>query len=247
MLKPDLTLKNYSTFFSHPMYFKSMKRTLEVTAIVTAISILIGYPTAYFIALGTGVRFHSFLLFMVILPSWSSLLIRSFSWMSILRDDGLLNSFLKATRIVPQPPTLLYTETGVIVGLLHIYLPFMIMPIYSSLKNLDLSLLEAAKDLGANAFRAFLRVTLPLSFSGIITGTFLVALPVFGAFITPKILGGTKDVMIGNLVEIQFKEIFNWPFGAAVGTIVTLLVLVTMFLFNKYIGAEQLYGPGKGR
>ncbi len=247
MMKSDWTLRNYLKFFAHHMYLQSLQRTLEVTLLVTGISLLFAYPVAYFVAIFVDKRMQGLLLFLIILPSWTSLLIRSFSWMSVLRSEGFLDKLLLSVGFISQPMSLLYSKTAVVIGLIHIYLPFMILPIYSNLRNLDLSLLDAARDLGATAFRAFLRVTLPLSFPGIATGVFLVALPVFGAFVTPKILGGTGDVMIGNVIEIQFKGVFNWPFGAAIASMVALLLLASMFAFNRFVGMERLSGSsGKG-
>ena len=247
LMQSDFTLQNYLTFFSHFMYFHSLFRTVQITVVVTIVSLLLAYPTAYFIAFSVNPKIQSFLLFLVILPSWSSLLIRTYSWMSVLRVDGFLDSVLQSAHLTSQPLNLLYSKTAVIIGLVHIYLPFMILPIYSNLKNLDMSLLDAARALGASASRAFLRVTLPLSFPGIATGVFLVGLPSFGAFVIPKILGGTSDVMIGNVIDMQFKEVFNWPFGAAVAGMMTLMLLLSMYLFNRFIGLERLSGSTKER
>ena len=241
ILKPDFTFSNYLIFFSKYMYLQSFLRTLEVTIIVVFITLVCAYPTCYFLAFFVQPKFQTFILFLVILPSWSSLLIRTFSWMVVLRPNGFIDYILNFMELYDQPLNLLYTKTAAIIGLVHIYLPFMILPIYSCLKNFDLSLISTARSLGASPIRAFLRITLPLSLSGVITGIFLVSLPVFGAFITPKLLGGTRDIMLGNVIEMQFKDLYNWPFGAAISSIITLILLLSLFLFNKFIGLNKLF------
>jgi spermidine/putrescine transport system permease protein len=247
MMKADFNFNNYATFFSHFMYFQSFIRTIEITFKVTLITLILAYPTAYYIAFYVNPKIQSFLIFLIILPSWSSLLIRTFSWMSVLRADGFLDTIFKSIHLISEPLNILYTEKAVVLGLVHIYLPFMILPIFSNLKNFDISLLNAARVLGATSLRAFLRITLPISLPGIVTGVFLVGLPSFGAFIIPKLLGGTSDIMIGNVIEMQFKDVFNWPFGAAVAGIMTLILVISMYLFNRFIGLELISGAAKKR
>jgi spermidine/putrescine transport system permease protein len=222
----DLTLENYRLILTDPLYYQSIFNSVEVTMIVSIICLIVGYPVAYFIAIQAPVRWQAALLLLVILPEWTSLLIRSFSWVMVLRPNGLLDWMVERTGLVSGSLDLLYTRPAVIIGLVHIYLPFMVLGIHASLRSLDLSLVAAARDLGATSFSAFRRVVLPLTLPGIATGLSLVALPVFGAFITPRILGGTSEVLIGNLVEIQFKQLANWPLGAALATVVSLVLLL---------------------
>lgn len=241
ILRPDFTFSNYLLFFSKYMYLQSLIRTLEVTIVVVFVTVVCAYPTCYFLAFFVPPKLQTFFLFLVILPSWSSLLIRTFSWMVVLRQNGFLDYILNLMGLYDEPTNLLYTKTAAIIGLVHIYLPFMILPIYSCLKNFDVTLVSAARSLGASPFRAFLRITLPLSMSGVITGVFLVSLPVFGAFITPKLLGGTRDIMLGNVIEMQFKDLYNWPFGAAISSIITLILLLSLYVFNKFVGLNKIF------
>jgi ABC-type spermidine/putrescine transport system permease subunit I len=238
LMKPSLTLKNYIEFFSKTLYLEILRRTAEITVLATAIGLVVAYPIAYYVAILADKTWQPMLLFLIILPFWSSLLIRTFSWMTVLRENGFLDRLLLDLGLVSAPLSLLYSKTAVVIGLVHVFLPFMILPIYASLRNLDLALLEAARDLGATPLRAFVRVTLPLSLPGVAAGVLLFGLPAFGAFITPKLLGGTGDVMIGNVIEIQFKGIFNWPLGASVAALVTVLMLAGAFVFRRVIGVR---------
>ncbi|MGS1096345.1 ABC transporter permease (plasmid) [Aquamicrobium terrae] len=222
----DFTFDNYRLIFTDPLYYNSIFNSLEVMVTVSVICLLVGYPVAYFIAVQAPPRWQALLLLLVILPQWTSLLIRSFSWIAVLRPNGLIDWALTGIGITSQPLDLLYSRTAVIIGLVHIYMPFMILGVHASLKALDLSLISAARDLGATPFSAFRRVVLPLTMPGISTGLILVALPVLGAFLTPRILGGSSEVLIGNLIEIQFKQLANWPLGAALGALVSVALLI---------------------
>ncbi len=224
--KAILTLENYRLVFTDPLYYGSVLNSVEITVMVSTICLLIGYPVAFFIAVQAPARWRAALLLLVILPQWTSLLIRSFSWITVLRPNGVIDWPLRHLGLTNAPLDLLYTRPAVIVGLTHIYLPFMILGIHASLSALDLSLIAAARDLGATPLSAFRRVVLPLTMPGVATGLSLVALPVFGAFITPRLLGGTSEVLIGNLIEIQFKQLANWPRGAALGAIVSAVLLL---------------------
>ena len=220
-----LTLENYRLVFTDPLYYGGLLKSVEITVMVSLICLLIGYPVAFFIAVQAPARWRALLLLLVILPQWTSLLIRSFSWITVLRPNGVIDWALLHIGLTRAPLDLLYTRTAVIIGLTHIYLPFMILGVHASLRALDLSLIAAARDLGATPFSAFRRVVLPLTLPGVATGLSLVALPVFGAFITPRILGGSSEVLIGNLIEVQFKQLANWPLGAALGAIVSAALL----------------------
>ena len=240
MMVQDFTLSNYMRFFQQPVFLGSLGRTVEITLAFSSISLVLSYPVAYFIAIKASPRWQLVLLFLVVLPSWTSFLIRNFSWMAVLRTNGFLDTILMDMGVIAEPASLLYTRPAVIIGLLHSYMPIMILGIYAGLRTLDMSLLEAARDLGATAARAFLRVTLPLSFPGIATGILLGGVPVLGSFLTPQILGGPGDLLIGNLIEIQFKEAFNWPLGAAMASVVTIVLLTGVFIFNRYVGLAGL-------
>jgi len=193
-----------------------------LTAVLCA---LMGFPVAYTIALRVPARWRSTLLLLVIIPFWTSFLVRTYAWMIILRTEGLVNSLLLWFRIVEEPIRLLYTPLAVFAGLVYGELPLMILPLYVVLQRLDPTLLEAAKDLGAGRWRTFLKVTLPLSLPGLAAGAALVFIASVGAFITPDLLGGAQTMMVGNLVQKQFAVVRDQPFGAAVAVLLTLVVL----------------------
>jgi spermidine/putrescine transport system permease protein len=179
-------------------------------------------------------------LFLVILPFWTSFLVRTYAWMFLLRDTGLLNTILQSLHLIGEPLPLLYNNGAVLLGLVYGYLPFMILPLYSTLERLDPSLLEAAADLGAKPFTALLRVVIPLSAPGIRAGSILVFIPCVGAFLTPDLLGGGKTVMIGNLVQNQFTTARDWPFGSAISLAVMAIVVLLMIVFLRRDTEEAL-------
>ena len=224
------TFEHYSRFFD-PLYLDILVRTLVWAAACTAICLLLGYPVAYVIARSN--RWRNLLLFLVILPFWTSFLVRTFALIFLLRDTGFINTLLLQFGIVSQPLTLLYTPFAVMTGLVYGFLPFMILPIYASLEKVDQSLLEAAEVLGARAPARFLQVILPLSLPGVVAGSLLVFIPALGSFLTPDLLGGAKQLMLGNLVQNQFSSARNWPFGSAASFIVMGLVLLALVLYLR--------------
>jgi spermidine/putrescine transport system permease protein len=231
--KIGFTLENFELILTDSLYYRSILNSVEITLIVSVICLLIGYPVAYFIAIQAPSRWQEVLLFLVILPQWTSLLIRSFSWIAILRPNGALDWALQGAGLTHASLDLLFTRTAVVIGLVHIYLPFMILGVHASLRSLDLNLIAASRDLGATFASSFRRVVLPLTLPGIATGLSLVALPVFGAFITPRILGGNSEVLIGSLIELQFRQLANWPLGAALGTIVCAVLLIGVLVLGR--------------
>jgi len=237
-VKLIFTWENYQRFVD-PLYLRILARTFRVSFLVTLILLIIGYPVAYKIARSEK-RWRNILLFLVILPFWTSDLIRTYAWMLILRDTGLLNNLLLYLHITREPLTLLYTEGAILLGLVYVYLPFMVLPLYASIEKLDQSLLEAAEDLGASPFWRFLKVTVPLTKSGILAGSLLVFIPSVGAFVVPDLLGGAKTMMIGNLVQLQFGSARNWPFGSAVSFILMIMVLLAVFSYLKFAGGEEV-------
>jgi spermidine/putrescine transport system permease protein len=224
------TLEHYSRFFD-PLYLDILQRTFVWSVGCTVICLLLGYPVAYVIA--RGGRWKNFLLFLVVLPFWTSFLVRTFAMIFLMRDTGLINNWLLKLGVIDAPITMLYTPFAVMVGLVYGFLPFMILPIYASLEKLDLSLLEAAEVLGARPFARFRRVTLPLSMPGVVAGCLLVFIPALGSFLTSDLLGGAKQMMVGNLVQNQFSAARNWPFGSAASFIVMALVLVAVMVYLR--------------
>lgn len=229
-VESGFTLESYARFFD-PLYLRILARTLGLAALTTAICLVVGYPMAYAIA-GAG-RWKHALLFLVVLPFWTSFLVRTYAIMFLLRDTGLVNSALMAIGVIERPITLLYTPGAVLAGLVYGYLPFMVLPVYASLEKLDPALLEAAESLGARPTARFVRVTLPLSLPGIVAGCLLVFVPSLGAFLTPDLLGGAKQVMIGNLVQQQFGSARDWPFGAAVSFVLMAVVIASVYAFLR--------------
>jgi len=224
------TLEHYARFFD-PLYLDVLRRTFAWSVACTVICLLLGYPVAYVIT--RSGRWRNLLLFLVVLPFWTSFLVRTFAMIFLMRDTGLINNWLLKLGIVDQSLTILYTPFAVMVGLVYGFLPFMILPIYASLEKLDLSLLEAAEVLGARPRARFRRVTLPLSMPGVVAGCLLVFIPALGSFLTADLLGGAKEMMIGNLVQNQFSAARNWPFGSAASFIVMALVLAAVLLYFR--------------
>ncbi len=231
------TWENYTRFVD-PLYLKILLRTFRISFITTVILLFIGYPMAYRIARADK-RWRNILLFLVILPFWTSDLIRTYAWMLILRDTGLLNGLLRYLHIIREPLSLLYTESAILLGLTYVYLPFMVLPLYASIERLDPSLLEAAEDLGATPFWRFLKVTMPLTKSGIMAGSLLVFIPSVGVFVVSDLLGGAKVMMIGNLVQLQFGPARNWPFGSAASFILMAIVLFAVFAYIRFAGGKE--------
>jgi spermidine/putrescine transport system permease protein len=195
------------------------------------VCLLLGYPVAYLVA--RAGRWRAVLLFLVVLPFWTSFLVRTFAMIFLLRDSGLVNTVLLGLGLIEAPLTLLYTPFAVLLGLVYGFLPFMILPIYASLEKLDPTLLEAAETLGATPMARFWRITLPLSLPGVVAGCFLVFIPAMGSFLTSDLLGGAKELMIGNLIQNQFAAARNWPFGSAASFVVTALVLVSVAAYLR--------------
>jgi spermidine/putrescine transport system permease protein len=224
------TLEHYTRFFD-PLYLEILRRTFVWSVACTVVCLFLGYPVAYVIA--RGGRWKNLLLFLVVLPFWTSFLVRTFAMIFLMRDTGLINNWLLKLGLIDESITMLYTPFAVMVGLVYGFLPFMILPIYASLEKLDLSLLEAAEVLGARPFERFRRVILPLSMPGVVAGSLLVFIPALGSFLTSDLLGGAKQLMIGNLVQNQFSSARNWPFGSAASFIVMALVLVAVMVYLR--------------
>jgi spermidine/putrescine transport system permease protein len=225
------TLENWAGV-GDPVYLRIVVRSILYAGITTAICLLAGYPVAYLIG-RSDPRWRNLLLMAVMVPFWTSFLIRTYAWVTILKSEGLLNSLLLQLRLIPAPLEMLYTPGAVVLGLVYTFLPFMILPIYSSVEKLDGALIEAALDLGAGPLRAFSRVIVPLTTPGIAAGVLLVFVPALGIYAVNDILGGGRVDMIGNIIENQFKAARNWPFGAALGTTLLIAFAVIYGLVNR--------------
>ena len=211
-------------------YLAIIARSVWLSLITTVISLVVGFPTAFFMATRAP-KWRTLLVFMVTLPFWTNLLVRNYAWILILRDHGTINGLLMALGIISEPLPLLHNQFAVAVGLTYSFLPFMVLPIYSSLEKIDLRLVEAAFDLYANRWQVLRKVVIPLAIPGIVAGCILVFIPSLGSYVTPELLGGGKTLMIGNLIGHQFGAARNWPFGAALGLFLLALVLLAMTLY----------------
>src|SRR5712691_8489792 len=219
----SFSLANYLRAFD-PLYLRAYWRTVWIATTTTVLCAVASYPVAYYLALRAPQRWKRTLLVLTVIPFWTSFLIRTYAWILLLRSEGVINSALMSGGMIGAPLRLLYSDFAVLVGQVYGELPFMILPIYVALDRLDVRLLEAARDLGANKFWTFVKVTLPLSRPGLIAGIVLVFIPSLGAFITPDLLGGAKSIMIGNLIQNQFAQL-NQPFGSALSLVLTVAVL----------------------
>ncbi|KGM35344.1 spermidine/putrescine ABC transporter permease [Inquilinus limosus MP06] len=232
-----LSLGNFQFLLDDPLYVSAYFSSLKIAAISTVLSLLVGYPMAYAIARSSQ-QWRVPLLMLVILPFWTSFLIRVYAWIGILQQQGLLNNLLLWLGIIDQPLEILHTDVAVYIGIVYSYLPFMILPLYATLEKLDVSLLEAAEDLGCRPWKAFLLITLPLSLPGIIAGSLLVFIPAVGEYVIPELLGGIDTLMIGKVLSNEFFQNTDWPVASAVA-IVLLLVLVIPIMIFQYVQAKQ--------
>jgi spermidine/putrescine transport system permease protein len=226
------TLENYIRFFSKSFYLKLTWKTIRLSLTVTAVSLLIAYPMAFILAkiINKG---KNLLLLLIILPFWSSQLIRAYSWMNLLRDGGILDMFLQSLNLIGSDGLgILFTQTAVVIGLTHIFCPYMIVTIYMSMDKIDDEVLEASRSLGASSFETFRKVIFPLTETGVIAGAILVFIPCLGSFVEPRILGGTQGSVIGTVIEDQFFEIYGWNFGSAIAFLLLLMVLASMGILS---------------
>ncbi len=233
----SFTLENYQRVFD-PVYLRIFARSVGYAALTTAICIVVGYPVAYCIGRATE-AWRQRLLLLVMVPFWTSFLIRTYAWITILKQEGLLNGALQAFSLTATPLDLLYTPFAVIVGLVYAYLPFMILPIYGSVEKIDSALIEAAHDLGAGPLRVFSSVIIPLTLPGIAAGTLLVFVPAIGMFAITDLLGGARVPLIGNVIQNQFMQARDWPFGAALGMVFMALFAVTYGAMLRFREREE--------
>jgi spermidine/putrescine transport system permease protein len=233
---PDWSLANYARAIE-PIYLRILARSVGLAFLTTVLCLLVAYPVAFWLGLRASARWRTLLLVLVILPFWTSFLVRMYAWVFLLRTEGLVN--LSLGHFGVPPLSLLYNDFAVLLGQVYGELPFMILPLYASIEKLDRSLLEAAADLGAAPTRALLRVTLPLTAPGIVAGCVLVFIPSLGAYLAPDLLGGARTVYIGNLVQSQFAVARDMPFGSALSFLLSLTVLVLLFLFRRPLQSSQ--------
>jgi len=224
--------------FLEPLYLKIFADTLVVAIVTTLATILMGYPLAYTIA-QLPKKWQQPGLILVMIPFWINFLIRSYAWVIILRSQGVVNTLLLNLGLIDQPLQMLYNDMAVMLGMVYALLPFMVLPIYVSIEQLDTRLLEAASDLGAKPLTAFRKVTLPLTMPGIAAGTILVFISSLGMFVVPDVMGGAKSALIGNLIQNQFLSARDWPFGSALSIVLAVLSLVLIILYYKALQAQE--------
>ncbi len=232
VLQIRLNFDNFALVLGDDLYLAAFLNSLWVALVCTVLCLLIGYPMAYAIATAPE-RARLPLLMLIILPFWTSFLIRVYAWIGILKPNGLLNNLLISTGLIDTPLTILHTQTAVYIGVVYSYLPFMILPLYANLTRLDMSLLEAAADLGCRPFKAFLKVTLPLSLPGIVAGSMLVFIPVVGEFVIPDLLGGPSSLMVGKMLWTEFFGNKDWPLASAVAICLLALLVVPFVMMQR--------------
>ena len=224
------TLANFARFFSDQVFLDVLWRSLFIAVITTIICVLVGYPIAYAIAQRSE-KSNMFWVLVITMPTWINMMVRTYAWVGILQDGGLINSLLGLFGIGPFK--MMYTTFAVVLGMVYNFIPFMILQIHTSLTKMDKSYLEAAADLGANKVQSFLRVTLPLSLPGVLSGITLVFLPAVSSFFIPKLLGGGQYVLIGNVIETQFLTSGDWNFGSAISLIMAVIIMISMYITRK--------------
>ena len=239
-LDRTFTIANYQTAWTEPMYQYLMARSLKISIFVTAVTVLVAYPVAYFISFHVAPKRKAMWIFLITIPFWTSYLMRIFLWKVILGYNGVINGTLTGLGVIEEPLSfILYNQNAVVITLAHAWIPFAILPIFVALERVDRSLLEAAEDLGDSGLRRFFRVTLPLSMPGVIAATIIVFIPTIGDYVTPRLVGGPNGLMISNMIELQFKKANNAPLGAALAIsamgIVTVFALVFLWLNRKYV------------
>lgn len=210
-------------------------RSLRLSLLTTLITLAIGFPTAYFIATRPA-RMRDVWVFLITIPFWTNILIRTFAMQEVIRNEGIINTVLVATGITSEPVQILYTDWAILFGMTYVYLPLMVLPLYASMEKLDFRLVEAGYDLYANRIQVLTRIIIPIVKPGMIAGSILVFIPSLGAYVTPRVLGGGKNMMLGNLIELQFGAGRNWPLGAAISITLMVLVMVALLVYVRYAG-----------
>ena len=236
-----LVFDNFIYIFEDPLYSKTYLNSIKIAAISTLLALLIGYPIAYGIVRSNAVT-KQLLLFAIILPFWTSFLLRVYAWMGLLADQGTINNLLVSLGLIETPIRMLYTEFAVYVGIVYTYLPFMILPLYANMEKLDTTLNEAAADLGSGPINTFFKITLPLTMPGVIAGALLVFIPATGEYVIPDLLGGGNVQMIGRQLYNEFARNIDWPVAAAVAIVLLLILVLPMAIYQYYQGkaAERM-------
>jgi spermidine/putrescine transport system permease protein len=244
----DFTSASYSQIFTEGVYLDVLLKSLWIGLLVVAFTLLLGFPTAYLLASRKTERAKMVLLLLLLVPFWTSVLLRSYAWILVLGEAGAVNAALQSTGIVSEPMRwLLFDRFAVILSLVQLYLPFMVIALYAVLEKFDWSLLEAARDLGAGKFRSFVHIVIPASMPGILIGVLLVFIPAVGSFITPSLLGGTDGLMYSGIISSQFGTSFNWPLGAALSFVLVVALGVVVTILMKVVRPWDSFERGMAR
>lgn len=231
-LRITLFLRNYLFLTEDPLYWKAYLSSVKIATIATSVALLVAYPVAYAMAKAPK-RYQSTLVILVILPFWTSFLIRVYAWIGILKTEGFLNHFLLWLGVIEQPLQILHTDVAVYIGMVYSYLPFMLLPLYANLEKMDYSLLEAAADLGCTPIQAFWKITVPLSMPGVIAGCLLMFIPAVGEFVIPSLLGGSETLMIGKTLWTEFFNNRDWPLASAAAVVLLLILVAPIMWFQR--------------
>ena len=238
---PGAGLSNYEQFFAQGAYVRVLTNTFWIALLATVACLVVGYPFAYLMTIVPG-RVAGLLLIAVLLPFWSSLLVRTFAWQVLLRDTGVINRFLLDLGVISEPLTLIRTTTGVILGMSHILLPFMVLPMYAVMRRIDPEFSRAAANLGASPTTAFRRIVLPLSLPGVLAGCLLVFVLALGFYITPALLGGPRDQMISQLIVEQIEQQLDWGFAAAMSVLLMATTFAILFVAARFVRLRDVFG-----
>lgn len=230
------TIENY-TRMGNALYFKVFRDSILIAFITTLLTLVFGYPFAYF-ASKIPKKFRMIVLILIIIPFWTNSLIRTYGWIILLRTEGVINKILISVGVIEEPLKMLYSYGAVLIGMVYTFFPFMVLPLYNSIEKLDRSYLEAAKDLGAKRWKTFLTITLPLTMPGIVAGCILVFIPSIGLFFIPDLMGGSRVMLIGNLIKNQFLVSRDWPFGAALSIVMIIVSLLLIGIYVKVVGKK---------
>ncbi|MBN2044338.1 MAG: ABC transporter permease [Anaerolineales bacterium] len=234
------TLSHYIEFLTTPVYLRLLLSSAWIAFVTAVITILLAYPLAYYLIFHGG-KHRLALLSFLILPAWTSYLLRVLAWKVILGSNGIINTFLLSLGLIDEGmPIFLYSQSAVIITLVYVWIPYAALPIFSTLERIDIKLIEASQDLGASPLRTFLRVTLPLSTPGLVSAFFFVFIPSLGEWVTPSLVGGADGIMYGNLVQTQFLRGLNWPMGTVMSTVLLLIVSVFTMLFNRHVTMKEM-------
>lgn len=231
------TIENYTRFFD-PLYLKILWDSLVIAGFTTIFCLVFGYPFAYIIARSPK-KYRALLLMLVMVPFWTNSLVRTYAWIVLLRTEGVINMILMKIGLISEPLAMLYNSGAVMVGLIYTLFPFMVLPLYASIEQLDKSYLEAASDLGAKPWQTFTKITLPLTMPGVVAGCLLTFIPTLGLFFIPDLMGGSKSLLIGNLIRNQFLTARDWPFGSAASMILMILTLIFILIYLRVGGNKK--------